>query len=195
MSKLGSEAQKTRWAEWRKMKKEQNESFRDFVDSQSEKQRAAQWCDANLDALLLLGEIYDETRRRAVKASSLEQERESALLFCAALKIKDPIIEGVTTRELLRRTYYEWVRQGRPLLNPITHLFSTTWGRQPGSTVRTFDEAWDFLPNCDYDSPLLPAPSAPKSVGQRFDEWQRELRKGTPTLFASFPVAPHEGDE
>ncbi len=193
MSKA-SDAQKARWAAWRKMKKEQNESFRDFVDRQSERQRAAEWCDENIDALLLLGEIYDETRRRAVKASSLEQERESALLFCAALKIKDPIIEGVTTRELLRRTYYEWVRQGRPLLNPITHCFSTTWGRQPGSTPRTFDEAWDFLSNCDYDSPLLPAASAPKSVEQRFNEWQAELRKDAPTMLYSGVILPHSDE-
>jgi hypothetical protein len=191
-----SDAQKARWAAWKKMKREQNSSFRDFVDKNQQRNQRAAWCDASRDRLLILGEVWDEHLQVVRKASTIEEERQSAMQFAQALKMESPIMEGTTLRDLLRRVFYEYYRVGQPLLNPITNKFTEEWEKQPATELPRFEDRWEFLdPPSAYDAPLLPVPvTAPKTAEQKFNEWARDNGKA-PTAFFSSRVMPYAGDE
>src|ERR1700751_1223919 len=144
MSKA-SDAQKARWQQYREMKKQQGESFRAFVSKHQERDQRAAWHDDRRDRLLVLGELWDEHLQVVRKASTTEEEQQSAMQFAQALKMESPIMEGTTLRNLLRRVFYEYYRVGQPLLNPITNKFTEEWEKQPIAELPRFEDRWEFL--------------------------------------------------
>jgi hypothetical protein len=155
MSTKASESQRARWAQWRKMQKQRSESFRDFVGKHQQRDRRADWHDDSAYRLLTLGELWDESLQVVRKASTIEEERASAMLFVRAFRAEGKSVVGITLKDLLRTLFREWYRAGRPLLNPVKEEFSPEWSRQTPADPPEFVSAWLFLdPASAYDEPL-----------------------------------------
>ena len=155
-----SAAQKERWRQYREMESERERPYaslaragQDSARRERERKSWATHCETDAAYLLALGEIWDQKARQPRKAETIEEERASALRFAALLKMESPV-EG-TTRDLLRRVFYEWCRVGRPLLNHFANKFSDDWILPSDSVVPAFEDAWRFLePVEKYDEPL-----------------------------------------
>ncbi len=191
MSKA-SESQRERWRRYRAMEKQRSEGFHSFVNKRQQRGQCAGWHDDSADRLLTLGELWDEHLQVVRKASTINEELASAMMFVRAFRTEGKSIVGITLKDLLRTLFREWCRAGRPLLNPIKEEFSREWSRQAPAEPPECESAWIFLdPPSAYDEPLLPVPvTAPKSAEQKFNEWARDNGKA-PTAFFSSRVMPH----
>ncbi len=120
------------------------EQFRKIQGVKTEALRAEQ----SVDCLLLLGEIWDEKIHKKRDAATFAEEKESCLMFAAALGIENPALDSTTLRDLIRRVFYEWNRQGAPPLNPYTKRLSTDWILSDEAKAKNehavFDGAWSF---------------------------------------------------
>jgi hypothetical protein len=193
MSTKASESQRERWRRYRAMEKQRSESFRTFVSKHQQRGHRVAWHDDCRDRLLVPGEIWDETLQAVRKASTLAEEKESALMFVRAMRTEGVSVPGLTLRDLLRRVFNAWCQVGQPLLNPATGQFSLEWERQTTSELPRFEDRWEFLdPVAQYDEPLFPT-TAP-TAEQKFNAWARDNGKA-PKAFFSSRVMPHAGDE
>jgi hypothetical protein len=157
-----SAAQKERWAEYRRLEAEREAPYaalrragQDAARIERERKSWAEHCETDAACLLLLGEIWDQKTRQSRNAETMEEERASALRFAALLKVELPI-GGTTTRDLLRRVFYEWCRVGRPLLNHFTNKFSDDWDFPLDAPVPVFEDVWRLIEPAEKYDELLP---------------------------------------
>lgn len=158
-----SAAQKERWRQYREMEAERERPYtslaragQDAARKERERKSWAQHCETDVAFLLLPGEFWDQKTRQPRDAATIEEERASALRFAALLKMESPVVEGTTTRDLLRRVFYEWCRVGRPLLNHFANKFSDEWEFPSDAAVPVFERVWRFIEPVEKYDELLP---------------------------------------
>jgi hypothetical protein len=126
-----------------------------------EEERKIQLADLDPSELCQPGEI--EPNRFV---ATIQEELENQKLWCRLLSITDPISESTTLRDLCRRTYYEWHRQGRPLFNPLAKRLAPI--RRKVIRPKSFKKTFQLVePQADYDRPLSEIDPTVKKTAER----------------------------